>query len=68
MNRGHLMNSCEVYFNSLICVIYSYIVSHIPEIQAFILFCASFVYIYYKIKVAKYEAIIKEQEAKNGKR
>lgn len=68
MNRGHLMNSCEVYFNSLICVIYSFIVSHIPEIQAFILFCASFVYVYYKIKVAKYEAIIKEQEAKNGKR
>ena len=66
-NRGLFMSSCEVYFNTLVCVIYSFIISHIPEIQAFILFCASFVYIYYKIKVAKYEAKIKEREAKNGK-
>lgn len=66
-SKGLLMSSCEVYFNSLICVVYSFLISHIPEIQAFILFCVSFVYVYYKIKVAKYEAEIKEREAKSGK-
>lgn len=67
MNKGLIMNSCEVYFNASICALYSLIANHIPQLQAFILFCISFIYMYYKIKVAKYEAEIKEKEAHNGK-
>ena len=68
MGRGLLMNSCEFYCNAFICAIYSFVATHIPQLQAFILFCISVVYMYYKIKVAKYEAKVKEKEAHNDKR
>ena len=68
MGRGLLMNSCEFYFNAFLCAIYSFVVNNIPQLQAFFLFCISVVYMYYKIKVAKYEAEVKEKEAHNDKR
>lgn len=68
MNKGLIMSSCEVYLNAFLCAMFTYIINHMPHIQAFILFCTSFVYMLYKIKTAKYEAEIKRKEAENGKR
>lgn len=42
----------------------SFLILHIPEIQAFITFCLTVLFLFYKIREARARAIVAEKEVK----
>lgn len=64
MKRVHLMNNDTFITTYHTCImgVCSWIIAHLPEIQAFITFCLTIVFLIYKIREARAKAIHAEKE------
>lgn len=52
-------------FASIIATLCSFVITHLPEIQAFITFSLTVIFLFYKIREAKAKAEMEEHEQGN---
>lgn len=66
MNKGDMMNRIVIGANTTCGIVASFLINNLQTIQAIITFCLTTAYLIYKIKEARLDAKLKEQQVKKN--